>query len=230
VQGPPGPKGDAGARGPTGPQGLRGADGGRGPSGPQGVKGDQGPTGLQGIAGPTGAAGAQGATGPTGTSGATGPTGRRGATGDQGPPGTPGGAISSIESLAGTGCTRGSAAGATGVAVNSTSGAIALTCLLPDAFEPNDSAATATRQVLTGSPLFATIAPAGDEDWFYLTDGGGVRSIRVSGGVLMDDYNDPRGAHDLTCIDWAGRSDVVVRIHGTVTAYTLIGSSTPCPR
>ncbi|MFM2250742.1 MAG: hypothetical protein RLZZ358_1669, partial [Bacteroidota bacterium] len=73
VQGPAGPKGDAGAIGATGPKGDAGA---------VGPKGDTGATGATGLTGPKGDIGATGPIGPQGERGLTGPAGPVGADGD----------------------------------------------------------------------------------------------------------------------------------------------------
>ena len=94
-----------------------------------GATGPQGPTGA-GTAGPAGATGPTGATGLTGSAGPTGATGARGLAGVQGATGPAG--TASLASLDGSACTKGSQNGIVQVAVNATSGAITLTCVVPD--------------------------------------------------------------------------------------------------
>ena len=213
----------------------------------KGQTGEPGPQGLQGASGATGAAGKDGNDGLSVTSTALAPgdancanggsqfTSASGNTyacngkdGVDGEDAAPGGTLSSIESLRGTPCTRGTAAGATAVAI-STAGAIDLTCLLPDGFEPNDSAETAAPISLPAPfpPVF-TIAPAADEDFFYVSVFG--ESVRVSGGVLMDDAGDqhagaPRG---VTCISTGGRRNVLIRVYGPVSTYSLSAGDRSC--
>ena len=81
-------------------QGLQGSPGPAGPTGPAGPKGDKGD---QGPAGNTGPAGTTGPVGPKGDTGQQGPQGERGL---QGPPGPAGGAIESLDQLAGLRCNQ----------------------------------------------------------------------------------------------------------------------------
>ena len=127
--------GAAGTQGPAGPQG---------PPGPVGPSGADGATGAPGAAGAIGATGATGPQGPAGTPGQPGPPGATGLTGPQGAPGT----LASFDALGGLPCTRNGQAGATTIAY-AANGDATLRCVLPpsptppDAFEPNDSSATA---------------------------------------------------------------------------------------
>ena len=95
LEGPQGPKGDAGDAGPqgpkgdTGPQGPKGDTGDAGPQGPKGDTGDTGPQGQKGDTGETGPQGPKGDTGDTGPQGAKGDAGPQGPKGDTGPPGAP---------------------------------------------------------------------------------------------------------------------------------------------
>lgn len=102
----------SGATGPTGPQGPTGATG-------TGVAGPTGPTGNPGV---TGGTGPSGATGPTGTS-VTGATGPQGPTGPQGATGP-----SSLAALQGSPCTFDSNPSSLEVSIDSTTGAVGLTC------------------------------------------------------------------------------------------------------
>lgn len=130
-----GPKGDTGEPGPAGATGATGEPGAAGPSGATGPQGPAGPTGSTGASGPTGATGPQGATGaglagPTGATGPVGATGARGVTGPVGATGPSG--TASLASLNGSACQKGSQNGIVQVAVNASSGAITLTCVVPD--------------------------------------------------------------------------------------------------
>jgi hypothetical protein len=77
-QGPPGPKGEAGAKGEPGPAGPPGPKGEAGPAGPPGPKGEAGPPGPKGPAGPPGPPGPKGEAGPAGPAGSAGPAGTAG--------------------------------------------------------------------------------------------------------------------------------------------------------
>ena len=93
VQGPPGPKGEAGDQGPQGeegPRGLQGEPGPRGEPGPKGDTGEQGPIGERGPEGPQGAQGDPGPKGDKGDRGDVGPKGDQGDRGEQGEQGVPG--------------------------------------------------------------------------------------------------------------------------------------------
>ncbi|MCJ2141771.1 collagen-like protein [Methylobacterium sp. E-066] len=71
--GPPGPRGEAGARGEPGSRGAMGPPGPPGEDGAVGPHGERGPTGP---AGPVGSAGPAGAPGPRGPQGVPGPAGK----------------------------------------------------------------------------------------------------------------------------------------------------------
>jgi hypothetical protein len=88
--------------------------------------GPQGTTGPQGPQGNTGAQGAQGPQGNTGAQGAQGPQGNTGAQGPQGPAGP-----SNLAALQGSPCTVNGHASTLSVNVDSTTGAVTMTCTPP---------------------------------------------------------------------------------------------------
>ncbi len=101
--------GTVGATGGTGPQGVPGLPGGTGPQGPQGPQGGTGLQGLPGGTGPQGGTGLQGGTGPAGPVGGTGPAG----------------------SIVGSACTKGTGQGQIAETVDSGTGAVTFTCVVP---------------------------------------------------------------------------------------------------
>jgi collagen triple helix repeat protein len=102
-------KGQAGATGRTGATG---------PAGPPGSAGATGPAGPPGSAGATGPAGPQG---PAGATGPAGPQGPAGATGPAGP--------ANLAALQGSPCTVGGNASTLNVSIDSTTGAVTMTCI-----------------------------------------------------------------------------------------------------
>jgi hypothetical protein len=112
--------------------------------------------------------------------------------------------------------------GATGalLATVATGGAVSFECLVADAFEPNNTAATA-REIENphgNVVLPATLAPLGDEDWFRYSLGS-MGMIKIT-GATMDVYHSASGAPvatGVTCSE-TGR---FVRVHGPVAKYTL---------
>jgi Collagen triple helix repeat (20 copies) len=169
---------DLNQKGPQGPPG---------PAGPQGTKGDPGNPGARGPTGPggpAGPAGPKGDTGESGPTGARGADGKQGAPGPRGPTGPAGSALSSIDDLNGLACTVNGQPGTIQVTTAATtvgSAPVTLACtqtggggggggetLAPDQFEPNDTRASAYQLDAGGQFPFATIFPAGDEDWYTL--------------------------------------------------------------
>ena len=116
--------------------------------------------------------------GPAGLTGAPGPAGPQGPKGDPGTKGSPG-TMASVDQLEGTPCTLGGRSGATHLASGDgkTSFYMNFECILPDGFESNDTAATASRLPVNS---FATIDPAGEDDWYSL-QGTGIGWLSLSG-------------------------------------------------
>ncbi|HVN62548.1 MAG TPA: hypothetical protein VMT59_14915 [Gaiellaceae bacterium] len=111
-----------------------------------------------------------------------GPKGDPGLQGAAGPKGDPG-TVASFDQLAGTPCTLAGKTGTTFItkgdgafsgpgqqaSSNQDPFGMALSCIVPDQFEPNNTIDTAT--VLDGSwptSLIVTISPGGDEDWYSI--------------------------------------------------------------
>jgi len=128
--------GTVGATGGTGAQGVPGATGG---TGAQGVPGLPGGTGPQGPQGPQGGTGLQGPQGGTGLQGGTGPAGPVGGTGPAG-------------SIVGSACTKGSAQGQIAETVDSGTGAVTFTCVVPTLVLSNSLISTGWG-IFTGSGL-----------------------------------------------------------------------------
>jgi hypothetical protein len=134
-----------------------------------------------------------------------------------------------IEGLSGATCTGADGgAGATAVRVDN-AGAITLTCIFTDAFEPNDTRSTAHPLARTEFPVMATLSPANDEDWYDRRAFTGA--IRITGGPLMDVYRNETSttaeATNVTCT--AGPT--FIRVSGPPAAYELqLGQSCPMPR
>ena len=192
--------------------------------------------GPVGPAGAPGAVGAAGGPGPEGPEGPAGPEGAAGPAGPEGPRGPAGLAITSIDDLRGLTCSRpGGIPGGTGVTVAAT-GAVAITCLVADAFEPNDTRATKwVIGAVPGAqefPFSATVAPPGDVDWFALPVAGtcSVRdceSARISGATfdIFASSGDEPTATGQTCAPMG----TDVRVTGPVASYSVTGSLAPCP-
>jgi Collagen triple helix repeat (20 copies) len=119
-----GPTGPAGPTRPTGPAGVNGSVGPTGPAGATGPIGPTGPLGLTGPTGPIGPTGPRGPTGPAGLNGVAGPTGPTGPAGPNARMINPN--AQSFPSGVNTGVLLPSVVFGTGVAVNPTTGKIAI--------------------------------------------------------------------------------------------------------
>jgi collagen triple helix repeat protein len=194
----------------------------RGPRGPRGFRGPRGLQGLQGSQGPQGIQGVQGIQGPAGL-------------------------LSSVHQAQGLPChTFEDEPGTTIVEVYNAWNAaytdfhgsgrhgFSLICVTKDVFEPNntrDTATDATKPPFGGDPIWvtATLAPAGDEDWYKLPnfDEGAGKVIHLNCEttlqVVFDVYKDgDLVASNTHSYDASGTHNWEVRVHGPdVAVYTM---------
>src|SRR5579884_2106384 len=158
----------------------------------------QGPRGAQG---PAGAAGAKGATGATG---ATGPTGARGATGPEGPAGV----VGAVSELNGVPCARPEGSGTAGTVTVSTNdaGTVSVDCVptlgATNGIPVDSNNTTSFAQPLSlgsvtcggSTSVTRTISPAGNEDWFQVTNtcitfGLTVELTDAAAGISFDEVD-----------------------------------------
>ena len=116
-----------------------------------GLQGLIGPAGPVGATGPIGLAGSGGATGPQGPTGSAGALGATGANGARGATG-PAGATGPVGSIVGSACTIGVAQGTVEQDVDSSTGVVTLTCVVP-ALVMSNALISGGWGIVTGSGL-----------------------------------------------------------------------------
>jgi hypothetical protein len=231
-QGPPGAQGAIGAAGATGAPGAQGVPGPKGDTGPagaqgaQGLKGDTGAQGAQGLKGDTGAIGAQGAQGLKGDSGAQGPAGAAGGQGPAGPqgaqgvPGPPGGALTSIDQLAGTSCALSSSlTGAVTISYSNT-GTITFACVANDGLSVialgNGTGTT------TSSDGFIACGSTCDHTYFEGTSV--TLAAQPDATATFGGWGGACSGHQLTCTVLIATAETVTATFNLNPIYTLLVS------
>jgi len=155
-------------------------------SGEAGPPGATGPTGPAGPPGPVGPAGSDGPAGPAGPAGPRGPAGPKGDKGD------PGAGLTSLDSLAGMGCSAGGVAGSVAVTYDEARRAV-LTCAASSGGGGGGGGAGGTAAVRINELSIGTTASLGDE--FVELFNGGPAGVDLSGYKLV--YRSAAGTTDV---------------------------------